>query len=513
MAYHPPQLPWIKDEDFALFKEVVRGAYRFHDMMLERLLDLAGPETTVILCSDHGFESGSQRPRGTPREPAGPAVWHRQYGIFVMAGPGIQRDERIYGASLIDIAPTVLTLFGLPIGADMDGRPLLEAFEEVPPVKTIPSWEQVAGDAGMLDPDQQLDPAQANELMQQFAALGYIEDPGEDKEKAADSAEIEAKYNVSRTLLWKGDAEPARLLARRDREAAAVGRPLPHPARLLLFPGRLFRAGRAIARRHRGWDECETASTKLLRARIKLARGDLGGALEALLAAEALNPRLPGIYVQIGDTYARLHQWENARAAYEKAVALDEDNARAHLGLSNVYRRLGDNQQTVDYALRAVGLLHRLPQAHFNLGVALVRSGEPERATLAFETALRFRPDMVNAHRYLATIHHGEGGDPEKAAFHRERNCAPHESPRPPRRRRRSETRAAFRSARDSAPRRASRHPAPGTPRPETARREIRQDVRARLRPPAFRHFAHDAVARGRRPAGHDRSTARRRHR
>jgi predicted AlkP superfamily phosphohydrolase/phosphomutase len=95
MAYHPPKLPWIKDEDFALYRDVVKGAYRFHDMMLERLLELAGPETTVILCSDHGFESGSQRPHGTPREPAGPAVWHRQYGILVMAGPGIKRDERI----------------------------------------------------------------------------------------------------------------------------------------------------------------------------------------------------------------------------------------------------------------------------------------------------------------------------------------------------------------------------------------------------------------------------------
>ena len=41
MAYHPPKLPWIKDEDFALYKDVVKGAYRFHDMMLERLLELA----------------------------------------------------------------------------------------------------------------------------------------------------------------------------------------------------------------------------------------------------------------------------------------------------------------------------------------------------------------------------------------------------------------------------------------------------------------------------------------
>src|SRR6266536_3020020 len=203
MAYHPPKLEWIKEEDFAMYKDVVKGAYRFHDMMLERLLDLAGPETTVMLCSDHGFESGSQRPHGTPREPAGPAAWHRQYGIFVMAGPGIKQDERIYGASLIDVAPTILTLFNLPIGEDMDGRPLLEAFDELPKVKTIRSWEQVPGGSGMHSGDQQLDPAQANELIQQFAALGYIEDPGADKEKAAESADIENKYNVARTYLWK----------------------------------------------------------------------------------------------------------------------------------------------------------------------------------------------------------------------------------------------------------------------------------------------------------------------
>src|SRR5262249_33006996 len=103
----------------------------------------------------------------------------------------------------------------------------------------------------------------------------------------------------------------------------------------------------------------------------------------------------------------------------EKPLALDEDNARAFLGLSTAYRRLGENQQTVECALRAVSLLHRLPMAHFNLGVALTRSGDTERAALAFETALRFQPRMVNAHRYLAIIHRTESGDPEKARFHR----------------------------------------------------------------------------------------------
>src|SRR3954454_6214342 len=172
MPYHPPRMDWVPEADFEIYKDVVRGAYRFHDMMLERLLQLAGPETTVILCSDHGFESGARRPPATPREPAGPAVWHRPFGIFVMAGPGIKQDERIYGASLIDVGPTVLTLFDLPIGEDMDGRPLLEAFVEPPLVKTIASWETEPGEAGMHPPGKQIDSDQAQELMQQFAALG-----------------------------------------------------------------------------------------------------------------------------------------------------------------------------------------------------------------------------------------------------------------------------------------------------------------------------------------------------
>lgn len=420
MAYHPPKLEWVKDEDFAIYKDVVKGAYRFHDMMLERLLDLAGPETTVILCSDHGFESGSQRPRGTPREPAGPAAWHRHYGIFVMAGPGIRRDERIYGASLIDIAPTILTLFDLPIGQDMDGRPLLEAFEAVPEVNTVPSWEEVEGECGMHTGEQQLDPAQANELMQQFAALGYIEDPGADKQKMAESAEIEGKYNVSHTYLWKNRPDQALpLLEEIVRRRPWEDRFLQQLASCYFQGGYLAQTERLLCAISDG-QEPDTAGGKLLWARVKLARGDLGGALQALLEAEKAAPQNASIYLQLGDAYLRLAQLQNAIGAFQKAIALDEDNARAFFGLSTAYRRLGDNQQTLDCALRAVSLLHRLPVAHFNLGVALARSGDNERARLAFETALRFQPQMVNAHRYLAAIHRMTGGDPEKARFHRD---------------------------------------------------------------------------------------------
>jgi len=65
--------------------------------------------------------------------------------------------------------------------------------------------------------------------------------------------------------------------------------------------------------------------------------------------------------------------------------------------------------RTFDSALRAVGLLHRLPLAPFNPGLTLARSGEEARAIVAFETALRFQPNLVNAHRYLAPGIFGSG--------------------------------------------------------------------------------------------------------
>ena len=419
MQYHPPRLSWIAEEKFDLYKDVVRGAYRFHDMMLERLLQLAGPETTVILCSDHGFESGAQRPRGIPREPAGPAVWHRQYGILVMAGPGIKRDERIYGASLIDIAPTILTLFGLPVGEDMDGRPLLEAFETSPKVETIPSWESRPGNAGMHSAGFEMDAGQAQELMQQFAALGYIDDPSADKEKQAESAEIESKYNLSRTLMWKNQPERAQpLLEEIVRRHPWEDRFLHQLAACYLQGGYLRQAERVLLAI---FDDAEPDNViaMLMLAKIRKARGDFAGTFKSLLAAEAMNVSAPGVYTEIGRLYEDLIQLDKARSAYEKAISLDPDNALAFQGLSTVYRRKGFNQETADAALRAVSLLHRLPVAHFNLGIAMARGGQPERAILAFETALRFRPKMHNAHRYLATLHRTSGGDPKKAAYHR----------------------------------------------------------------------------------------------
>ena len=171
---------------------------------------------------------------------------------------------------------------------------------------------------------QQLDPAQANELMQQFAALGYIEDPGADKEKAAESAEIEAKYNVARTYLWKGRPDQARpLLEEIVRRRPWEDRFLTQLAACYFQGGYLAQAERVLFAIADG-GEPDTPARSFF-GRESNSRAAISAApLRALLEAEAMNPQLPGIYIQIGDTYARLLQWQNAKIAYEKAIALDE---------------------------------------------------------------------------------------------------------------------------------------------------------------------------------------------
>jgi predicted AlkP superfamily phosphohydrolase/phosphomutase len=76
MRYHPPRLDWVSERDFELYSRVVQAAYVFHDSMLGVLVALAGDDATVLLVSDHGFQSDHLRPRSLPNEPAGPAA-HR----------------------------------------------------------------------------------------------------------------------------------------------------------------------------------------------------------------------------------------------------------------------------------------------------------------------------------------------------------------------------------------------------------------------------------------------------
>jgi predicted AlkP superfamily phosphohydrolase/phosphomutase/tetratricopeptide (TPR) repeat protein len=462
MHFHPPRMEGIPEDKFEIYKDVVNGAYRFHDMMLETLLQLAGPETTVLIVSDHGFHSDHLRPRGIPAEPAGPAVQHRPFGIFCMKGEHVKQDERIYGATLLDVTPTMLTLFGLPVGEDMDGRVLVQAFEEPPKIERIPSWENEPGECGMHPADLRMDPAAAQAVLQQFVALGYIQPPSENQAKAAETAVREQKYNLSRSYLdSRRYHEALPILEELVKASPDQARFQQHLAQCYFSLGRRADAKQLLAelianesKRREKRAEAQEPSQQgadgnapaehvlaavtdqpiasertadppprpwadLLMGIIQFEEGDVDAALASLLKAESADPRLPDLHLRIGQAYLKQRRTSDAERAFVRALDIDGDSPEAHLGLAMVRLRQRRNEEAAEDALLAVGLQHYLPLGHFYLGVALARLGHRERATLAFETAVTMLPGLLAAHRWLAALWTQPGGDPEKAARHR----------------------------------------------------------------------------------------------
>ncbi|MHA1606763.1 MAG: alkaline phosphatase family protein [Candidatus Freyarchaeota archaeon] len=55
---------------------------------------------------------------------------HRLEGVFLAYGPGVKRGVRVGRVKIYDVAPTILHMFGLPVPDDMDGRVLMDIFEE-----------------------------------------------------------------------------------------------------------------------------------------------------------------------------------------------------------------------------------------------------------------------------------------------------------------------------------------------------------------------------------------------
>jgi tetratricopeptide (TPR) repeat protein len=418
MKFHPPKMGRVKQEMFDMYKDVVRGGYIYHDMMLSRLLQLAGDDVTVMLVSDHGFHSDHLRPKGIPKEPAGPAWEHRNYGIVCMKGPGIKKDELIFGSSLLDVAPTVLALFGLPPGKDMPGKPLVQAFEENLDIERIESWEEIDGACGMHPKDWQSDPWAEQQALEQLIELGYIDKPGEDKQKNIERTVNESNFYLARVYMFKNECDKALpILEKLQKDKPEEVRFSFYYAKCLSQLGRIDEANivvEGIITR----EKKEYPQLLLLQGSLAFSKGDHEAALHMLMKAEKSDPRLPTLHFQIGNVYLKMGNIEAAQRAFTKAITIDPDSAQAHNGLAETYLRKKMYDQAVDSALTAVGLLYHMPQAHINLGIALARLKRFDHAIEAFEVSLKILPHQTRAHRYLSHIYRTQLHDPQKAEKH-----------------------------------------------------------------------------------------------
>lgn len=414
MSFHPPRLSQISESDFGFYKDVMSGIYQFHDLMLARLLQIAGPDVHVMIVSDHGFQSGARRPLG----PVEPAQWHRPQGIFVLHGPGIRADARVEGATLLDVAPTALTLLGLPVGEDMEGKVLVSAFDDAPEIERITSWEKVAGDDGRAAGSaEEMSSEAAQAVLQQFIALGYIAPPDEDAKNAVALAEREANFNLAVSLSEGGRANEAQELLI---SLTSLYPDEPRYWRVLAQTSMTTRSFDVTAQCLAALEKLEPQlpQTIVLRGLLAWSKEDFKACLSAFREAEKIAPDDPITLTYLGRLYLRQRQWPNAERAFYRVLELDPDSAEAHYGLSVALPRQNRVEEGIDHALLAVGLRHEFPEAHFQLGALLSRLGWYERAVQAFEISLRMRPGFALAHGYLTRIY-GRIGRVELANHHR----------------------------------------------------------------------------------------------
>jgi predicted AlkP superfamily phosphohydrolase/phosphomutase/tetratricopeptide (TPR) repeat protein len=457
MKYHPPKSPWISDRDFELYKDVIEGAYRFHDLMLGVMMALAGQDTTMIIVSDHGFHPDRLRPQYLPNEPAGPAAEHRPFGIFAMKGPGVKRDEVIFGASLLDITPTILTALGLPVGKDMDGRPLVASFTNTPTVNYIESWDQVAGDAGTHPPNLQIDAVDSQEAIQHLVELGYVEALDDDQQQRVAESKRELRYNLARSYvsanlyldaieileeLWANWPEESRfgvqlfncfLALNKTLEAEEVlNIIIEHKQNYALkaktdleellttlqakTPEEISEQDQYRLRKLRAKASTNLTTIAYLQGSLLQAQGRYQEAVQALEQAKtAQTHNLPSLYLRIAEVYLSEKRWLQADTHFLQVLELDPVNPQAHLGLCRSYLKQKRNEAAITQAMAAIGLIYHNPQAHFLCGVALQRCGQLQDAIKAFKTAISQNPAYPMAYSRLAWIYRHNLKDAEQA--------------------------------------------------------------------------------------------------
>jgi predicted AlkP superfamily phosphohydrolase/phosphomutase len=158
--------PPLTKAEIAWLKPLIPNYYIFTDRLLGEFLRIAGKDTDVIVCSDHGFGGGGIG-----------VMAHKPDGIIFMTGPHMVKGGTITGATVLDITPTILATFGLPTARDMDGRPiqgglLPRIVKRIERDTRLPTYETARGEGKSEEP---LRSPVDDELRERLRSLGYIQ--------------------------------------------------------------------------------------------------------------------------------------------------------------------------------------------------------------------------------------------------------------------------------------------------------------------------------------------------
>jgi hypothetical protein len=166
--YEPGKYFGVRAGDLAERGDRIQAMQRSFDAFLDRLEKAVGPETVIVVASDHGHSPTfvhshySQHRHGPP-------------GILLLRGGPVKKGVQL-AAGVYDVFPTVLYLLGLPVPRDAAGKVLTEAldpgFLRLHPIRTIPSYRPYGPSPGL--PGAVRDGAMNQAEIEKLRSLGYL---------------------------------------------------------------------------------------------------------------------------------------------------------------------------------------------------------------------------------------------------------------------------------------------------------------------------------------------------
>lgn len=389
MKYMKPAMAGVSPEDEERYGGAVAGAYAEADRILGEVLELIDDSTVLLIVSDHGFKSGGMRPLSDSRMGFGQAVaWHRITGSIAMFGGVVKKGYVIEDASVMDIAPTLLYLLGLPVDETMKGRVLTDALDEAwveaHPITYTSEYERLAGSKSIAAGPSAADEA----LKDKLVSLGYVAGGNTALSNLATYYHKNGRF-AEALEVWKQlvELEPDNLAAK------------------ISMGNAYFKLGKddmAI----RVLEDVIAADPGAMKAlhslvTIYIERGRARDALDAAERAIKADPGDGWSYYDRGMALDLLGRPVEAADSYRKALELAPDLAEAHANLAQAYASSGRASQALDHARRAIALAGEKPQMLYILGVALNANGEEQQALEAYYRAIRadslFVPAYVGA--------------------------------------------------------------------------------------------------------------------
>jgi predicted AlkP superfamily phosphohydrolase/phosphomutase/tetratricopeptide (TPR) repeat protein len=394
MEFAPPHRAGVSGRDFELYKGVVDAAYVLQDLLLRDLLRHAGGAVNCLVVSDHGFLSADERPKTTANVDGGIAAWHRLNGIFVGVGSVFKRGETGLRATLFDLAPTILHALDLPVGADMPGHVIEGFLVKETRAETIPSWDSYGEPYQRVAP-QSLGSDASEELLRQFADLGYISAEDERKEVAESKTRRENGWNLGIALMGERRFEEALSYLEEayfyHPEASHKALPLVRCQVELGLIEESLRTQESLL----DYGPSHGPLCYHL-AILSRSRGDFDEALSLLEQADEWGGDRHDTALERGLILLCLGRYEEAAVVFRQETRT-HTTASAQLGLCRALAMLG---QFDEAEARLLIILQDRPDfsvGWFTLGIIYEKNSDPEKAKAAYAKAIQWRADFNQA--------------------------------------------------------------------------------------------------------------------